>query len=345
MIAASNFRAHPLLLNRHCQTIVPKLFHRRCPYPGKVHQVTVSNGDQVAVLENPGTGSVLPNADGVLLVHGLGSSGHEPGVVSQAKLLQSSGNRVFRMHHRGIAEGALLAKGIYHGDRGQDIAAVIEYLVDHLKLERITLVAYSMSANMVLKMLGSAAQNVWPYLKRIDRAICLCPPIDMLGSAHALSNSIFGIYNRSITASLTRYLNRREKNFPDVSKFSKFKCSTVMEMDSSFVCYEAGYRSVEDYYEGCSPLNWIPYISTATHVLCSIDDPVAPGNADLIKRFPNIYSHITKRGGHLGFLSMGPRLSLESWANQFVAELVEDRKKGNRCFEADETGSVASVFL
>ena len=105
-----------------------------CVAPWCVPKGQVSEGFVVRLAD----GSVLtgeidepesgPAVAHVLLVHGLGSSAHDPGVRRLALVLAKHGFMVYRMNHRNAGSGQGLAGGIYHGGRSDDILQVLEDL-------------------------------------------------------------------------------------------------------------------------------------------------------------------------------------------------------------------------
>lgn len=317
------FRPHPLVRGGHLQTLLPALLFKVKKWPGdKVHHVTLPDQDRIVLLENTGC-SERKRDEVVLIVHGLGTSVHEPGVVRQAERLQKAGFDVFRMNHRGIAEGRSLSRGIYHGDRMGDIATAVEYLVENEQKKNVVVVAHSMSANMLLKLLGYTVKDGWPYLKNITQAVCLCPTLDMKAAAAAIKRSLGGLYNHTYVSSSLRYLRDRSNHFSGVRGAKDYR--TMVQMDQDYICVEAGYETAEAYYEGCSPIKWLPKITRPCYVLCAADDPVAANAVDSLQGLRNekVQVHITPSGGHLGYLARRPgSLGFQTWLDDWVEKVV-----------------------
>ncbi len=71
-----------------------------------------------------------------------------------------------------------------------------------------------------------------------------------------------------------------------------------------FISPRYGYRGGEDYYELCTPRNYMPEIRVPTMVLAAGDDPWVP--AGYYRDFnwadnPSLLPVIPEGGGHLGF--------------------------------------------
>jgi len=79
---------------------------------------------------------------------------------------------------------------------------------------------------------------------------------------------------------------------------------TVFEYDERFISPRYGFRGAEDYYELCTPINYMPEIRVPTMVLAAGDDPWIP--AEYYRDFDWSSNRwllpvITEGGGHLGF--------------------------------------------
>jgi predicted alpha/beta-fold hydrolase len=321
----SDFKPHPLIPGGHLQTLTSALLFRsrKLPYD-HLHLVECSGGDRLTVLENCPSKVVSSKERDVLLIHGLGASAHESGVVRHTQKLLSEGYRVFRMNHRGIAEGKGLARGIYHGDRFGDVARVVEFLLDSDPNRKLVVVGYSMSANMVLKLLGRGSEETWPYLRRISKAICISPAIDMKASARATSYKLGGFYNRSFVGSTVKYLQKREQYFPGSRPVDSVVLRTLPDVDREYISREAGYEDVEHYYESCSPAKWLKKITSDTVILCAEDDPIAVNDFPSLRTLTHIKLHVTKAGGHLAFLARKKNsLGIWHWMDDFVLRSLQ----------------------
>ena len=79
---------------------------------------------------------------------------------------------------------------------------------------------------------------------------------------------------------------------------------SVREYDDRFIAPRYGFRDVDDYYELCAPLSYMPEIRVPTMVLAAADDPWIP--SEYYRDFkwsdnPFLLSVMADGGGHLGF--------------------------------------------
>jgi hypothetical protein len=79
---------------------------------------------------------------------------------------------------------------------------------------------------------------------------------------------------------------------------------SVREYDDRFIAPRYGFRDADDYYELCTPLNYMPEIRVPTMVLAAADDPWIP--VEYYRDFkwsdnPFLLSVTAEGGGHLGF--------------------------------------------
>jgi predicted alpha/beta-fold hydrolase len=120
----------------------------------------------------------------VLLVHGLCGSHRSGYLVRIARQLNQRGVRTFRLDMRGCGAGLALAHHPYHSGRSDDIRQALKYLSERCAGSPLTLLAFSLSANTALKMLGES--EALPTA--LDQAIVVSPPVDLARCVASLAN-------------------------------------------------------------------------------------------------------------------------------------------------------------
>jgi uncharacterized protein len=325
------FEPHPLVRGAHAQTLVGAYLptrHRR--YQATRRTVALADGDHL-VLHDDCPPRWRPGDRSALLIHGLGGC-HESGYMRRiAHKLNDRGVRAFRMDLRGCGAGAALARLPYHSGRSEDAAAALGAIAEWLPESPTTLVGFSLGANITLKLLGELEGSACGNL---DRAMAVCPPIDLAACSKRISQSVNRFYDRYFLRHLLTQLRTRCQLVPDApaGAFSR-RPRSLWEFDNQFTAVVCGFGTADAYYRAASSGPLIERIKTPTLVLASRDDPLVPFEAlAQAKAPPDVTVVLTQSGGHLGFIGRGgvdadPRWMdwrVVDWASQ-PAPAVERR--------------------
>jgi len=296
------FTPHPLLRNRHLQTIVGAYL----PYKVRggspqEHLIKAYDGDGLCIHESRPRS--WRSGDRVaVMMHGLGGSHRSPYLVRINDALHEHGYRVFRKELRGFGSSFDKSRGHAHAGRSEDVAATIEQVIDWAPDSPISIVGFSMSANMLLKWLGEAGEQV---PSNVDSALAVAPPMDLMQCCVNLRQGVNRLYDWSFVRGLHALVNRRRKapgDYLDVPIRSLPK--RLREFDNVYTAPLCGFSNYREYYTESSAARWLTEIRTPTLILAAEDDPVVPFR--MFQEYPrsdqvDLYS--TTHGGHLGYVA------------------------------------------
>jgi predicted alpha/beta-fold hydrolase len=221
-----------------------------------------------------------------------------------AALLNEHNVRTFRLDWRGCGAGVALARYPYHSGRSNDALATIAAIKVRCPGSPISVIGFSLGGNVALKMLGEAG-NASGILSEIDRAVAVCPPIDLSGTVQALRNGLARFYDGFFCRACTRDVRHRQHLRPDAvvpDGWSSRLPKTLYEFDDTFTAPVCGFASAFDYYAKSSANQFLSAIEIPTLIIAAQDDPVVP-----FQQFQAAdYSPTTKllapyHGGHMGF--------------------------------------------
>jgi predicted alpha/beta-fold hydrolase len=214
-----------------------------------------------------------------------------------AARLVARGVRVFRLDLRGSGAGEGLARLPYHAGLTGDLLAALDHIADECPIFSLSVAGFSLGGNMLLKLLGELGSE---GPSRIERAIAICPPIDLHACAARLEGPSGRFYDRYFVRLLCRRLaERREENQPPVPKIRRLR-----EFDDFYTARVSGFANVADYYDRSSAAPFIPAIRVPTWIIASRDDPVVDYRPfETISLPPQVGLTLTDRGGHLGYLA------------------------------------------
>lgn len=282
----------------HLQTIMGYYLGRPQPLSAeRVHTITLPDDDRITMLENqPEAGARAV----VVLMHGLGSDAEAPYIVRIARALLGQGLVVMRLNHRGAGAGRGLAKWLYHSGRSEDVSAALMSTASIFPDLPLLAVGFSLSGNMLLKLLGEQAQ---PIPASLRAALAVNPPIELARCAQALQRPGNKIYALRFVLMLKRAMRERLIDFPDLGPLPLDRIRTLRQFDEHITAPLSGFESAEDYYRRCQAKPFLGGVSHPTCILVSEDDPFIPVAIFRdVPQSPYLRLQITRSGGHVGYV-------------------------------------------
>jgi len=295
------FEPHPLLRNRHAQTLAGTyLPGGRYPYAATLHKIPLADGDAVAIHDDTPTGW-SPNGRVAVLIHGLAGCHSSPYMTRVAAKLNAAGVRTFRMDMRGCGAGAGLSSRPYHAGRSDDAAAVLRFVEQLCSKAAITLVGFSLSGNLVLKLVGEASQAV---PANVVKVAAICPAIELGRCVRSLVGPVQRMYDRYFVRELCHQIRgNRELNADLPAIQAPRRMKSMFDFDDFYTGPVCGFGSADNYYASSSARQYIEQIRQPTLILAAEDDPLVTIKCFEGLRLPgNVLLHITPHGGHLGYV-------------------------------------------
>jgi len=264
------------------------------------HQVVLADGDRIVLHDNCPDGW-QPGARAALLIHGLAGNHTSPYMERIARKLNARGVRSFRMDLRGCGAGLGLARLPYHSGLSEDATAAIVRIAELCPGSPVTLIGFSLGWNITLKLLG---ENPTGLPSQLDRAVAVCPPVDLLACVRNLARGVNRWYDRHFIVLLRQQIAAQQRLLPDAPVLAAgARPRGVYEFDDLFTAPVCGYGTADNYYRLCSSAQFIPEIKVPTTILAAADDPLVP--ADVFQKLalsPAVGLHLSRSGGHLGFI-------------------------------------------
>jgi predicted alpha/beta-fold hydrolase len=290
------------------------------PNTTRTGEVLLSDGDRLIYQDDCPT-DWQPGDRVALLLHGLGGSHASPYLSRIARQLNKNNTRTFRLDWRGCGAGAGLARYPYHSGRSDDLSATVSEIVALCPDSPISLVGFSLGGNVTLKMLGETSASVG-HLSTIDRAIAICPPIDLNFTVKSMQKGLGRLYDRYFCQNCTRdvYLRQRQalKAVIPEGWFSR-RPRTLYEFDETFTAPVCGFESASDYYAKSSANQFLEAITVPTLVIAAQDDPLIPFSQFRVASYSATTKLLSPRhGGHLGFCTTQG----QGWMDKQIIEWI-----------------------
>ncbi len=305
------FVPHPLVRGSHLQTIFGALAGTAATTDMAVrHIVDLDDGDRV-VLHDDCPGNWRSPQRVALMLHGVTGSHASPYLVRATAKLVARGVRVFRLDMRGCGAGAGLADGPGHAGRSEDVAVVLETIAGICPASPVTVVGYSMGANIALKLLGEFGDTPPGGL---DRAIAVAPPIDLAACCERIERGFNRIYERNFVRRLVAQARRMRATSAAIAAIPLDPLPRkISDFDDRYTAPLSGFRDVRDYYQQCSAAPLMRAVRLPTLVITAANDPLVPVHLfEQYERSAAVELHVTSCGGHLGFFG-APGIDPDRW--------------------------------
>jgi predicted alpha/beta-fold hydrolase len=180
-----------------------------------------------------------------------------------------------------------------------DFRRVLWQIPEELMTNGIVAVGYSLGGTMLLKYLGEEGS-----FSPLRAAATICAPIDLIATGQQMMRPRNRLYHAYILNALKAETLADGSRLDAEERLVVRNVRAVQEYDDRFIAPRYGYRGVEDYYQLCAPLTYMPEVRVPTMVLAACDDPWIP--IATYKSFkwrdnPWLLPVLTPTGGHVGF--------------------------------------------
>ena len=259
----------------------------------------------------------------LLLLHGLNGSSDSHYMKGIATKAFARGMNVVRLNQRNCGNTEHLSEGLFHSGLTEDARFIIEELQTVDGLHSISVAGYSLGGNLALKLAGEYGSRPPAALK----AVAAVSPIIEIGECtRALERRENFLYEWNFVRELRARMQRKERFWPGLFNLSTLGAiKTVREFDNAFTAPHFGFADADDYYYRCSAMRVADRIRVPALIITAEDDPFvpsAPFHSPVLAANPHIELHITRYGGHCGFV--GPRRGDDDgyWAEGRIVDFV-----------------------
>lgn len=325
-LAFPPFRPHPLLQGGHAQTLAGAFLPGpKFPYTARQHRVSLDDGDAL-VLHDDVPRSWQSGDPVALLIHGLAGSHLSTYMVRVAAKLNGIGYRTFRMDHRNCGAGCGLAKRTYHAGRSDDAREVLEFIARECPGSSCALIGFSLSGNIVLKLLGENPAIVPSF---VTRAIAVNPSADLSACVHALVGPVRSLYDRHFARLLKDQLAAAKLTPEALAITLPYSPRRILEFDDLYTARIWGFGTAAHYYERSSSAAHVDKIEIPTLVMAARDDPMVPvGTLEKLPFSPAVRLYVSDHGGHIGYIGLRGRDPDRRWMDWRILDWLNNAPGG-----------------
>ncbi|MBK2125763.1 YheT family hydrolase [Fangia hongkongensis] len=311
----------PTFLSAKWQTIIASLLPAGKAPPRYNETLKLPDGDALVLsistpkarkLEKSATqtGNLKKDKKIVILFHGLCGDAESAYMIRLARKFYHLGVSVIRVNHRGANKKLLpLARNIYHAGKSEDVLCVLRHVASTYPDAALFPVGFSLSGNMLLKALGK-----YPELNQmhIQKAMAICPSIDLVASINKLLQPENRLFNRYFSQKVYRMYLARLKLHPNAVNHSirYHRHLSLYDIDNHYTSKEAGHENAESYYQNESAYVYLDQIKLNTLIIADSEDPFIDNSKLLDIQNKHITYEQTKGGGHMGYLGRSQGMKL-----------------------------------
>lgn len=293
----------PIVRNPHLLTILGNFWPRTLDtarFPESKQLIQTEPDVQVLVVSQNPEGT--PKGQFVL-VHGLEGSSDAGYKRSLAQQALEAGFSVHRFNMRSCGGTESLALTNYHAGQTSDLRHFIESIQNGTP---VFLAGFSLGGNVSLKLAGELGDT-----SLISGVCAVSTPIDLGACVVQLGRRENGIYAWRFLSRLRDRIRLRARQAPDrYTDADLHTVRTVYDFDDVYTARQFGFGNADNYYATQSSKNFLSRIRVPALIIEAKDDPLIPFSVydhPAFRENPNLTLVATDHGGHLGFISRGPR--------------------------------------
>lgn len=295
VIKKSSYQKPSWLFNRHLETIWPSIIRRvRVETKPIRKRVFTADRDFLDIDWYKAKNKKL-----LILSHGLEGDSQRPYMLGMIRKFLRHGWDVMAWNYRGCSGEPNLTNRFYHSGATDDLAHVVAF-AKCKNFDHISLVGFSLGANLTLKYLGEEDRS-----DLINAAAVFSVPLDLAACSTEIGKWYNWVYSKRFLKSLKRKVHLKRGDIDkevDVDKILNSK--SVYEFDNLLTGPLHGFINADYYYHQCSSMHFLEGINIPTLVVNAQNDPFLSQSCYDITKFESslhVYLEIPKFGGHVGF--------------------------------------------
>ncbi|HHF7344478.1 TPA: YheT family hydrolase [Legionella feeleii] len=318
-----NFEPQFYIKNKHLQTI---LSSKKNPVTGSMVRneiavtLTVKTDETVNLT---GLFSPQPNqtAKGlIILLHGWLGCAQSTYMLGRGEQLYQQGYELFRLNLRDHGPTLGLNKGLFHGARLEEVFQAVKQITTNYSGLPTTLIGFSMGGSFALRI-GWRDSFESQKIPNLNRIIAVCPSVNPEQVTRAIDNS--NLYRRYFIARWKKNLLEKQRCFPELYDFSSILLQkNSWQMTEKLLVNYSEFKDIDAYFTEYhfSPEK-LKAVRVPMTILTAEDDPVIPirGFNELKNINPLLELHITRHGGHVGYIN---NFRGDSWLDTILPKLI-----------------------
>lgn len=264
----------------------------------------------------------------LVAIHGLAGSSRSGYMLGFARKASCQGwNTVLlRLYDAGL--DGKRAK-VFHAGVSHEVGQMLDWVRER-STGPLLLAGVSMGGNILLKLLGEWGERGPRW---VHAAAVVSPLLDLDSSSRLLLKPSNLLYHRYFVKRLKRVVSQQAEHwerFVDMDQLIKVR--SIRAFDEAFTVPLSGFKDLQDYYQRASSMPLLKRIRVPTLLLHAKDDPLIPWEplrGEQVVSNPSLWTCLTKRGGHVGFIGTTETQDSDRfWAENRVIDFFRCRVSG-----------------
>jgi len=316
VIEMSTYRAPLFFGNNHLQTVFPTLFRKVRNVEYTRQRIDTPDRDFIDI-----DCSLTGSDRVVILSHGLEGKSDRAYMKGMIRAFNRRGWDGVSFNFRGCSGEPNRKPAMYHSGKTEDLQCAIDHLLSGGRYTAVSLVGFSLGANLTLKYVGEKGRRIAPEIKC---AVGISAPCDLLSSAIELDKLKNRLYTKRFLVTLLQKMKANEHLFPAGISRNYRSVKTLKDFDDTFTAPLNGFSDAHDYWRQCSCARFIAGTAVPTLIINAKDDPILGRECfpfEQARSNGNLFLEVPERGGHVGFITFGN--NGEYWHETRTAEFCE----------------------
>jgi uncharacterized protein len=321
MIIESPFKPAWWLANPHVQTVYPTFAQSVTPPDYRLERLELPDNDFIDLAW--AEASLPKDAPLVILLHGLGGGIHSSYVPRLLNAFNAQGWRGVLMHFRGSGAEPNRLPRVYHSGDTDDLNYLLELLAKQKPATKKALVGISLGGNVLLKWLGEH-----PKQSIVEAGVAVSVPFQLRLAADRMNQGLSRLYRsyllKEMRTVFSHKLTLKDCELPPgLHNMDAYHC--FWTFDEYVTAPLHGFSSVHDYYRESSCKKYLPTIETKALIIHALDDPFMMSEAVPLpdEMSSAVTIELSKKGGHVGFVSGQIPGMPECWLDQRIPEFLK----------------------
>jgi predicted alpha/beta-fold hydrolase len=322
------FHPHPLIRNRHLQTIISSAHRSKGTALHQAAREMILDAGEGVRLQGYYSPQPENRSKGVvLLLHGWLGNVKANYIVATGEYLYQHGYSIVRLNLRDHGNTHHLNPDIFRSDRLDEVFVATQRIAQLERDSALHIVGASLGGNFALRLAWRHAQTPLPNL---GHTIAICPVLDPHHTTLNLDNGP-KLYLAYFRRKWRRGLRKKQAAFPDRHNFSaEIAAPNCMTMTETFVRRHSPYPDAKAYFDRYTIRpEMMADLNRPVTMITAADDPVVPV-ADFYPfrdLTPHLRVHIQPYGGHVGFVDILP---FRLWSCEATLSILESQTSSAR---------------
>ena len=315
MFKSSSFKPAWWLSNPHFQTMAAKFLRRneKVVTCREIVQLPDNDSLELAWTELP---KGQENKPIIILLHGLEGSVDSHYAKGMLKTLKAHGWIGVLMHFRGCGQYPNKLGRSYHSGDIEDISYLVSLIERRYPLNKKAIIGFSLGGNVLANYLAKTANTT------IKAGVMICAPFDLISCSKCINKGVSKIYQKYLIDMLKTNaqikIERQQVEHISLKQLQKIK--TLWDFDNQYTAPLNGFVDALDYYHQASGKQLLAKINTPCLIIHAQDDPFLchRSTVESLNINTNIHFEVSKKGGHVGFITGNNPLNPHYWLEQRV---------------------------